>query len=413
MLLEVSDRMKNKYCFWFVLSFILNNYSSGIQGVSIGSVVFIMYTIHALVLIPKDIYLINIENSPLLMVYSFCILTILAIFFLNTDQYKVSNIIFGVLKLLLWSLMIIYVTYIFVDYDVLLKWLTRLSILLTIYIIIQSIIFYIFSIRLPNVYLFGILKPYSENFVYYVSYASSGAMRPGSLLSEPAFYGYIVICTLVMYIDKYKCEPKLKNKMIIVLFCVGIIVSTSTSAIIFLLLIFLFYSFKTQQKFKYIVLLTITIYITFNLINIYYDSQNYFIKSLYNSIYKFQYYETLGRLGGSYSYIELIDNIHKFIGVGVGNQVKYFANYIDNDKIYLNSITAIFVQVGIIGLIIFILFIIKLFIKIFYLKDSVAFLLLVIYIILGFASAIYFSNYGILFLTSIFSRFKYFKNVSK
>ncbi len=385
--------------FLFAISFILNGYATGLNGISIGSLVFVVMIIFAL--IHNQFHYFRKANAVYLCYFCWLIVSIFGMLQLADPYLSVSSVLVGNLKVLTWVLMITVVAAEFFDLDKLIKWMVRISVVLTIYIIIQTVAFYVFAVYLPNIFSIGPIQPYAEGYANYEAFSGNSMLRPGSLLSEPAFYGNYVLCTLAMYLEKYFDKMGKKRWVIVLFLSLGIIVSTSTAAIVLLGLVWVIYLYKIKVNKVWIALLGVALVVVFAVSSgvLHITSRGGLLNALKYAFDKFEYLDSSARVGKSYHYLSMLNLPQKLFGVGIGNDLHYLASITNTtSEVYVNSITSIIVQMGYIGLAVFVTFIVYLYYKILKQKDTLAFVLLSIYCIKGFVSGIYFSTYGILFM---------------
>lgn len=402
-----SKRDRNRFAFWFSISFILNGYATGIPGFSLGSLVLVIYSVIALLVMTK--HNIVFIGQPLILIYFFSILSFLSLLTVNLDNSVILNSIFAIMKLFLWALMLVATMPVFWDEVIVQKWMNRIALFLTIYIIVQSISFYGFSIYLPNIFDVGILRPYAEGYADYEGLSRGTFLRPASLLSESSFYGNYIICVMVLNFGRYSIRKDNNTITLALFYSVGIILSTSTAAIILLPFIWIAFinEFSLGYKLLIVFFCIISVFIV-SVLNIdlkFLENSEGLGQVLYYSIEKFKNIERSSRFGRSYAFIHNIIGINSFIGVGIGNGANYLARNTFISTVYMNSVTTILVESGYFGMIGFVLYILNIFLVALRKgKDKVIFILLFIYIIKGFSSGIYFSTYGILFLCVIYSR---------
>lgn len=397
----IADKQHSSFAFWFAISFILNGYSSGVPGASLGTIVFVIMIFFSL--LQSNHSHIKVHVAMILLVSIFFVITCIDIAIVDS----VGNVSIGILKLIVWTMMICWVCPVYFRYDEVLKWFTRIANILMIYLIIQITSYVVFSFYLPNIFDYGLIKPYDDVYAN-MEGIENFAYRPASFLSESSFCGNYLLCTLVMYLDK--CANQIKrNQILYALFIsMGIVLCTSTSAIVLLLIVWLIFYSVFPQKWKFIILIIvscISIYIVTGHIN-----QN--SKLGYSMVYAFDKFSNLDhsrRFGRSYDYLDLLSPSEKWFGVGVGNEMSFLKSKTSMDTLYLNSISTILVQTGYMGLFVFFIFILALYYRTYKAKSLMAFSLLLAYTIKGFASGIYFSTYGIMFLMIIYSATVYRK----
>lgn len=383
--------------FLFAFSFILNGYASGLPGLSLGSVVFIILVIYSII---------HARNYRIMSasIVLFCIFILFSLldYAVAPNSLDTPSILIGVGKYLIWAFMISYGSSVIFYREELMKWMIRLSIVLLLYLIIQSISFYFFSRYLPNIFEIGPLHAYDKG--YADSRLGEGfIIRPASFLSESSFLGAYFICTLVMVLVENQKKYSKKLFKLALLFTFAILLTTSTSAIIMIPLIWLFLgssSYKNNKKLSWMVLvgliwLFITVVSVFSSLK---DSDNALLYSLFYSFDKFEHLEDSTRFGNSYAFLHYIPDYLKLIGVGIGNEVPFLKPLVFSEHYYMNSTTMMLMQVGWVGLSAFVLFLLYLVKQSYKYKAIGVPILTLIYFILGFGSGIWLGTYGILFM---------------
>lgn len=415
---EKAQKKITRFSFWFGFSFILNGYATGIQGISLGSLVLIIYSFITVVCAFNNDF--RTRCNELLLVSFYIFLSLISMLSLGKENFFLVGMLKEWMKLLLWAIMISMVTKKYFHYSEVFKWLNRIGIVLTIYIFFQTFMFYAASIYVPNIYNFAILVPYDMGYADYDALSASSILRAGSLLSESSFYGNYAICMLCMCLGKTDEEIKNHRKFLglAIFYSIGIVLSTSTSAIVFLPVIWLLFWKAVPKKSKvfFVLALVIVLFLVFIFVsNIDLKSlsgQGGLAESLLYAMNKFKYMGTSSRIGRSYRFINEIVGINKLVGVGCGNGANYIRVMTGTTNTYMNSITTIIMETGIAGLLAYFLYILRFFLDAVRKKDKVSFTLLLVYLVKTFVSGIAFGTYGIMFLFIAYGRL-YVKSLPK
>ena len=298
---RISNRTYDIFGFFFAISFILNGYDSGLPGISLGSLLFLLLI--ALCILFRRIKLGKITGTVL--VFIVCLLLFSSIGFAVCGIKSVSGYVVGIMKLTVWSLMISIVAKYFYDNHYIKKWLVIVGVILTIYIIVQTLFFYVLHIYLPNIFNIGFLKPYDEGYADYDTLSNVSILRPGSFLSESSFYGNYMICSLAVVLGTGLKEMKKKDWLTAAFFSLGIIVSTSTSAIVFLALIWLVFLIASKSVKTIVGVLTFAVlFIALSFILL--PLNPGFSNALRYAFNKFTYLDQSSRFGKSFSYLDLL-----------------------------------------------------------------------------------------------------------
>ena len=215
--------------FLFAFSFILNGYASGLPGLSLGSVVFVILVVYSLFHSQNR----RVFRTSLVVLALFVLISILD-YAVAPNSLEFASIGIGLSKYFIWAFMISFGSSIIFNKNELMKWMIRISIVLLIYLIIQSISFYVFSRFLPNIIEIGPLHAYDAG--YADSDLGEGfIIRPASFLSESSFLGAYFMCTLIMVLVENQKQYSKKLFRLALLFTMAIILTWSApSPVIYL-----------------------------------------------------------------------------------------------------------------------------------------------------------------------------------
>lgn len=393
------NRSLNTFALWFALSFIFNGYASGIPGISLGSLIFIIMILITLVKCPA----LKNPSNVVLFTVSLILCSYIGMAANAADSIDIRGHLIFTAKLLLWMLMVSSVAWYYYQFDSIYKYIRIIGYVLIVYLVVQNIAFYILHIYLPNIFDLYILRPYAEDYAS-EALGMGRIIRPASLLSESSFLGSYLMCMLAMLFEQGSRSGKISlNEAMIVSF--AIFLSSSTSAQLLLILIWLlnWNTLKGSKKSLIIIVfmfLMLLFLIAVNLVPML--MANEFTYSTQYSFDKLGRLEKMARFGKSYNYLEYLEPGEQLLGVGLGNDNRYLLARTGEDEIYLNSVTSMIVSSGYIGLLLFIGFILVLLYKAFKCKNRLAITLLLIYFIKGFAGGMYFSTYGVMYMFIIF-----------
>ena len=382
------SKSRKLYTYALPIIIILNGYASGIAGLSIGAIVMNFFNLYALMS-----FVVNNRKADRFFVrtvgllFIFILLSLFAYLF-----YGISNtsaIFINVLKIITWFMGVIFTSSMLFDYSVFNPYYKKFSVICTCYLFLQMISWNSVHIYLPNLFDVGPLHPFYEQYSSsaYVNYLSSiGFGRFSSFYAEPAYYGIMMVIALIIILfeDDMNEELSRKSQLISVLLILGIWLSTSTAAIAFAIFIIAIYFFKTDMKNKsmlLIMLLSIAVlaamFITNNTLG------NFFLGKM-TSI------GSSGRVGQSYKELNNLSSLQKLFGVGLGN-----IGIVTNSS-YVNEFTGLIMEYGIIGFIVFLWYMIKLYLK----ERSIALHILIIIYMAAMAQGGYLFNlFGILIFT--------------
>lgn len=335
---------------------------------------------------------IKVNITPIVLIIFLVLLSVINILFSSDISFS-SNVIINSGKMLIWGLILTF-SIPYIDKKKFYKFLYYLSLATTLYLFVQSVFFYGFSISLSNVFDIGFIK-----FKTLDMGTLTSIYRPSSFFAEPIDYSnFTIICIVLSLFDEdYK---KIINKKVLIFYILSVLLCASTTGIFILLMVLAIYEFKESKKnFKILIVslffvLPVAIYIYFNYESILL-SLGSVGKTLYNTINKLTYSSSSSRIGGSYDRLELLSPVRFIFGYGIGNE------YVLTNNIpqYMNTITRSIYQFGLFGSIIVLFFFVKNFFK---MKNNVSKILILITLIECFTSNILFSISNIFFFSIIF-----------
>lgn len=406
---EENLKNKKRFSFWFVFSLILNGYASGIPGISLGSVVFIVMVIYTLLkgISGRKLF---VEKETFRFGGVITFTSLLGFFVLSILEPDLSvplgSTIVGFAKFWLWVFMTGVVVCDNYDEDSLRIWFCRFALLLTVYLLLQNLAFYAIHIYLPNIFRFGPLQPYAEEYANYDRLASAQILRAGSLLSESSFYGNFVICAIALYLNRYIRELQGKKILFVLFLTIGVILSGSTSAIIIIGIIFFVYYKRVNASTRWQMLFLLALGIVVAAMIWPQMNGSSIGASIQYSFAKFTYLDSSSRFGKSYGYLKMLPQKIFIFGTGIGSDNAIITKIINSTAVYLNSVTSLIIQSGVMGCSMFLIMIGGLFRSAWRQRNLVSCCLLLAYFAKGFASGIYFSTYGVVFMFIVVGQIK-------
>lgn len=412
----ISKKGKEIFAFFFALSFILNSYSSGIDGISLGAVIHIIYAIVSIVLISKYGLKIGknaVQISPILLAIIFTVISMIDIVFLPSSETSLLNIFKELGKVYLWGFSICIVNYIFFDVKHLKKWFVRIGVVSTIFLFVQFLVWTISGIAINGIVDFVFLKPYDMSYITNTGAFYATLYRPSSFFSEPAFYSNFIFAAMILVLvnsDEIK-EQKIHYIATIIFFSAGILISASTAGVILLFFLFCLYykNYILKNLFSFFIGVGFLLVLSCSV----WLASDYFTKDTFIGKYvvaidqKIDVMDHSRRFGRSYDALDYLNDKQKIFGVGFGNEVNVLP---PNSDLYMNTVTMMIFSVGGIGLLLFVIFIMRFLISS---RNYIVLFLIVTYIVKCVNGAIGFSLYGILFLgLTIFLNF-YWSHANK
>lgn len=334
----------------------------------VGLIVVVIYTL-AYFIVNKRMLVISNKIYIFFLIYSF--ITSLVVGALN-DYFLFSEWIFKWGRILLYSYTFLTISYVFIDIDLLADCFCKIGIMTSVFEILQFISWHIwhkaFFLLIPVFKLHYITSDYSVYVQHLMRWNGSG-WRPSNFFLEPTQYGIYASFALVISLFYFK-EKRIKIAMLISL---GIVVSGSATAIILVGLIwggwvFVYAKLKDNKVFfvTIVVIIAGACFLTTN---------NVIKEKLLYRIH------TIGELGASTGSLRVLRGFYifrqlcfeqKIFGSGMGN----FQNFLISSGIttifdtglevgneYMNTFSYILNNTGLVGIIIFSIFVVKLFVK--------------------------------------------------
>lgn len=347
-------------------------------------IIYMIFSIYFIFQLLKEKRLVDLK--PLFVVFSLLFISLIA-FLLSVDSKISLNTLINGGKLFVWGIILSFsVSYL--KKDVLLKIYTFIAIFTTIYLFVQAFFSYILSINLSNVFDFGIITFRTVDMGTLIR-----GYRPSSFFAEPIDYSNFILCYLgILLLGDYKIKYK---KPVIIFLIIGMLLAASTTGIFMLLLLIGIYVLKNFKKNKKMILTSIlilpVILLIFSNLNSILINLGTVGETILKNIEKVQYASTSSRIGGSYSHLKNLKGINLYIGYGVGNEYVIF----NGEASYMNTITRIIFQFGVIGLAIIGIYLIK---KFFKTENLAARFIILLTIIECFTSNILFSISNIFML---------------
>lgn len=366
--------IKKIFGYLFPVVLILNGYSSGIGGLSLGTITLAIFYIITFILLLSN-KTIKLKKKLIIVILLISIAFILKQDFSSQKIEKIIKILYFYYFILIGSSII--------SGRKIKEIIIKYGVLFTSYLLIQVVFWKYLNYYLPNLFL---LKPLYEvysgelykNYVLSINY-----LRPASFFSEPAMYSNFML--LAICFELFDNFQKYRWKVLI-FFSLGILLSTSTAGILSMILIYIYYFRKKifQNKWKIIIIILVFLF-SVEKIEIENKTYNYTKNKIFNI-------KKSARIGKSFENIDL-DFTKKSFYIGEKEKL------IEREK-YLNSITDLYIDYGIVGIIIWMYFLFIIYKE--YPNDMTKILIL-IYILKCFSSGIMFNLYGILIFLGIFS----------
>lgn len=328
--------MKKIFTFLLVFLPIISVYKSPIPGVDFGTFCFICIS-PIIVVTTKKVYFFRENKALAIFLLYIMISTVLSIFV----QQSIDNqlMIFRLCKFIFLILLVLYfgLPYLF-DYNFAIKALKIITILASIYLLMQVIAFYFTGIILPNAfYNLLITEDQYTNISYYA--ALNSMYRPSAFFVEPSyFFYYVVLYLIIALFDKRDIKTA-------ILVTISIFGSTSGQGIILTILIWGWWCFENYfENMSLSKIVKASIIFFFFIIGVLFIIKIPIIEEALSRVFALD-----NNLGGNaiiarisgFRYYATLDSIYKYIGIGYGNPM---------EGIYFNSVAYILYCCGLIGI---------------------------------------------------------------
>lgn len=240
------DEKNIKIYTWIIVLFpVLMLYNSFVNQVSIVEFASILFVLYALLYKRGQL---KIDEKTLLMCAF--ILTTLLIDLLFVSEYQVGDLLGSTSRYLLFWLLLAALTKDFFSPAYGMKCIKKISVIATMYIIVQAGIAKLFNVLLPGgLPLLPTTRPEMRTYIYdVVRYGY--AYRPRSIFGEPAHYAQYILLTIsvVLFDATRKRNIQKKEILLAVFLSVGILISMSTLGIVTLSCVWGYFLWRTLTR---------------------------------------------------------------------------------------------------------------------------------------------------------------------
>ncbi len=337
-----------------VLLPILEYYKSPIPRVDLGTFCFLLCLPLIFNHIKKNRYILNNKKKFFWLIF-FCVYILLTGVIINLfiANLNISLMLLRIFKFILLISEIVVLIYSgLFDFKISINYLKRVTVISCLFIILQSIAYYFFDMTIPGVIYPLILQGNYFDMSY--EYASQLYLyRPTSFFLEPSMFAEYIILYFTYLLFQLK-EFNYKIIVTLLIIGVGMICSTSGSGYLYIFIATILYLFFNIKKHKKII--SFLIVTLFFVIAVFYFNPSlipdFVLKALNRGIDGTSSGGSafIGRIE-SFSYFNNLDSFNKIFGIGFGNPVP---------NVFMNSISYLLYCCGIVVIIIFSFFIIKL-----------------------------------------------------
>lgn len=330
-----SNIVKKVFTFFYIISYVLCGFVTGISFLTIGTIILIGLFFFSLFIIDFRNFSYNKyrQNGFIYAIYFFIVFFLsisLSFFHVSVSYWEMF------VRFVIWGLVTYFALFTqdLIDFAFAKKILIFVAIFSTAYLFFQIFLYEIFGFKL----IFNLFQ--KTHGMYSAPGMSSDFVRFCGFYAEPAHYGYPVSIGMLLYL-LYTKHSFIKKYTVALLLLLGLIFTTSTTAIIvgFLVLaIGLYYDLKER---KVLLFLIMTIFIIGIVIFLLSDSEiaKYFLAKLETA-------RTADRVKNIFFYNKLLPMFEQFFGVGAGNEEFFLLNVVGLELGYANSLALTFLYGG-------------------------------------------------------------------
>ena len=408
--MTASEGGKKLFCFTLSVLTILNGYAFFVaNGVSVSMIVSTLYATYAFIFILPNIKKFQGEGKKnfsltfLSYVLFICIMSAFSVTLCRMDYPPSSSaMLYQIAKLGVWAVFITCAGSAFFDFNIFFGYMRKIIVIAFIYILVQYFLFYVLHRNVPSAMNLGVIVPYYDSYGY--DFSAESNFRPGALWVEPSFLGYYFNCFLALsFFFKGKSEKNMVNKSLYELMAtIAIILSFSTGAIGIMLFIYVVKMYKTSGSHLAVLILCLLLaWLGIYLFLEYapYEEWGNVGKVIKITLYKLNHLDKNSRTGGSFSLLGQVPPLQRFFGFGVGNITEFIKTFKGSETTYTNSLVSLILWNGFFGIAAFLVLIIAIWNNVS--RSFALSFLLLLYVLGGAYSGMYYGANGILYLTII------------
>lgn len=377
----------NYYSFFIALFPILCIYDSRLPGLTAGDVCLGIFLFYAVVSKSEITRKTKASQTLLLLMFYYFTMMLLSVFF--QIYAPMTDMLVRLIRFVFYIFCVLFVSNRFFSYELASKWVVRISLLASIYILTQYILYYGFSyvlsgyIKILPIY----LKEYADKD-YYNMY-NLLFFRPTSFFLEPAQYSQYAVVGLCVSLFT-AIGRKYKSILTSIVISAGIIFSTSMQGILCTVALWLVWGVSLYYRERNIKKFSVSILAIISISSILLVAYN--TEVVQNAIARFgstNNSAVSARLGG-FTSIENLNGVFRYIGFGFGQ--------VPNNT-WMSSAAFILYGTGVIGLILTVLFFSKSF---FSTKEFTGKILCLIFFVFFWEAAIFTGYMFVFYFSFIF-----------
>lgn len=232
-----------KYSQFIAIMPIIAVYASGVPGINIGELVLIVFLMIGIIQSFKSKKSYNIVSSMhLLSLVFYLIFAALLSVLINNDYSNMANIFIRTTRLSFYLIIVVFVSRKYFDFEIAVSTVKKVSVLGTIFITIQYLLFYGFNYILRGFVSFIPLYTLDYGTQNY-ALRYSQIYRPTSFFLEPAWFSYYAIVGLIIALFS-KNELGKRDLSLAIIITIGIVLSTSAQGLFLALLVWFVWTYK-------------------------------------------------------------------------------------------------------------------------------------------------------------------------
>ena len=332
-----------------------------------------------------------IHFAPLLFIILMIFTTLLSI--LVNGEVIVSSVIIRILRYALFMYSVSVIGYKYFDSNYGAKLIVTISIVSTVYIFIQTIVYYSTGVVLPFIIPFfdPVVSDYND-ISGLIAWYNQFYYRPQSFFMEPAHfsqYNLVSLALCLFWKEKFSEQNRIKTAIFL---SIGLVLSTSSIGVIlglFIWSIYLMKSYRNKITHKKIVVFILMFFVLIILSPTILETQRITVPIV-------RVFQTTARTTDSISLFEGLNIKQKILGIGLGNEEVYLG--IGTKIPFMNALTIVLLSAGYIGIFAYLI----LFLSLFLYKKGLSKVLVISLFILSFGSEVFFTYTGILWMLFIY-----------
>ena len=374
---------------------ILEIYESPVEKISWGGIsLMVLSLLGGTILISKrKANTPTVRTSPLVFVLVLLAITALGAIVQTEVLFDFSSIMNRFAMLFLWAVAVAIAGAALCEPLRIARWVQSVAVIGTVFLLVQWAAWHATDVLIPSVLNNGFIKPSSEGYAdvaYLESYYQAFYFRPASFFAEPQYFADYASLALILTLFGRQIRFR---TAIAVFLSIGLIVSTSTTGLILGTLIWACFLFRStgrshaNKPASNPLRLVLPLLVPLLLLAYAGGLLRNFLKI---DSSKLDNVLASGRVGGSFDLLGYLQRSEVLLGVGIGNEDWL----VGSDHSYYNSVTAIGLGAGIMGLVA----VLGLLVHLLFQSTGPSRLVLVAYALLSMSGSMLYSDRSVLWL---------------